>query len=601
MADRARREEGWTATRKRTLVIAILRGETSATEAARDHGLPVEQIEDWHARFLRGGEEALGDDVATSLASDRRRALHVRIASGAVALLWLALRLAYFNGYYVEDSPGYVTDALYAATGNYHARDHVNGLNVGTYLPVAVPLRLQGKTEAALSLWPLACSLLGLASLAAAAARLFGPPFGLLAGVLYATYPGDIFFSTVVMPDAIQAGWLSCSMSLIVFAAHAAAPRSAAWLVMAGAAMGVCHLVRANDAALLPAGVAAVALFWRLGKDAPAAGIVRHVLAYLGGWLAVIVLEGLAYQWAAGDFLHRLHVIARHYGTMASIRQWGLNIDPDTIPFSLFPPLLWSRSGEWGTLNHDQAYHGLLFSWAALALLAAALVLRSVRQQVPPHARAALAVAAVWFLWPVMFHQFGSQSITAYVPMHRLSRHLVVYAPGAIFAAVAGGFVLAQRVATFRSQAWRKAAGMAGVTLLVVHLFINWRAEALVHEAYHGIKRTYARIRAHLPPDTRTIVADPGDLSFFDFWLNPLGAEHVRLKVFATYSTCRELPAGVILTYSNPGWMGLSAPVIRETVTRLPCLLHPPPSWRLLYDGYPEKIFLVGPPTDAVR
>ena len=84
-----------------------------------------------------------------------------RLAVVAVGLIWLGLRTVYWNGYYTEDAPGYVTDAIWMALGNYHARDHVNGLNVGTYLPVAVPLWLFGKSEVALSLWPLLCSLLG--------------------------------------------------------------------------------------------------------------------------------------------------------------------------------------------------------------------------------------------------------------------------------------------------------------------------------------------------------------------------------------------------------------------------------------------------------
>ena len=49
-----------------------------------------------------------------------------------------------------------------------------------------------------------------------------------------------------------------------------------------------------------------------------------------------------------------------------------------------------------------------------------------------------------------------------------------------------------------------------------------------------------------------------------------------------------------MLTQSNPGWEGRGAPVIQETVARLPCLLHPPDDWRLVYDGYPEKVYLIG-------
>jgi hypothetical protein len=129
--------------------------------------------------------------------------------------------------------------------------------------------------------------------------------------------------------------------------------------------------------------------------------------------------------------------------------------------------------------------------------------------------------------------------------------------------------------------------------ILLVHLFFNWRGEQVAYDAYQRIKGTYERIRGRLPREVQNIVADPGDLCFFDFWLNPLGAETVKMTPFASYSRCEDLPDGVVLTYSNPGWVGLGAPVIQETVKRLPCLLQPPAHWRLLYEGYPERVFIV--------
>ena len=49
----------WTAKRRSALVLSILRGETSAQEAARKHGLTVAEIEDWQDRFLSGAENSL--------------------------------------------------------------------------------------------------------------------------------------------------------------------------------------------------------------------------------------------------------------------------------------------------------------------------------------------------------------------------------------------------------------------------------------------------------------------------------------------------------------------------------------------------------------
>lgn len=514
-----------------------------------------------------------------------------RLGLAAAAAVWLVFRIVYWNGYYTEDAPGYVTDAIWAALGNYHARNHVNGLNVGTYLPVALPIRILGKSEPALSVWPLACSFLGLLSMAGIARLFFGPAVALLAALLYATYPGDIFFSTVVMPDAIQAGWLTFSLFLIA-TAHERIGGHTTRLVAAGIAMGVCHLVRANDVQLLPIGVFTAFAIPALGARRWRDGIT-DAGTFLVGWIGVITAEGLAYLFAAGDFLLRLHVVQQHYGTLDSISRAGLNVDPRTIPFSLFAPVWWWLQGGWGQLNQDQAYHGLLFFLATVLLAAGAVVLAAGLASSAPRHRVALTVAAAWLLWPLLYHQFGSQSLTHYVPMHRLSRHLVVYAPGAIFSVACGVALIGSGVSSVRIRALKPIAAVAAAGLLLVHFQFNLQGERIAYSAFHHIKDTYVRIRQRLPEATRTVVADPGDLCFLDFWMNPLGVERVKMVPFAAYDRCEQMTSGAVLTQSNAGWFG-GAPVIVETVRRLPCLTDPPVTWQLLYEGYPEKVYMIG-------
>jgi transposase-like protein len=63
MAEKVQEEqEGpkrWTAKRRATLVLCILRGETSVAEAARQHGLTVAEVEEWQERFLTSAENGL--------------------------------------------------------------------------------------------------------------------------------------------------------------------------------------------------------------------------------------------------------------------------------------------------------------------------------------------------------------------------------------------------------------------------------------------------------------------------------------------------------------------------------------------------------------
>ena len=43
----------------RALALSVLKGKTSAAEAARKHGLTIAQVEEWKERFLSGAENAL--------------------------------------------------------------------------------------------------------------------------------------------------------------------------------------------------------------------------------------------------------------------------------------------------------------------------------------------------------------------------------------------------------------------------------------------------------------------------------------------------------------------------------------------------------------
>src|SRR5215472_14618426 len=52
-------QQRWTAKRRTSLILSILKGETSAQAAARKHGLTVAEVEEWRDLFLLGAENAL--------------------------------------------------------------------------------------------------------------------------------------------------------------------------------------------------------------------------------------------------------------------------------------------------------------------------------------------------------------------------------------------------------------------------------------------------------------------------------------------------------------------------------------------------------------
>ena len=81
-----------------------------------------------------------------------------------------------------------------------------------------------------------------------------------------------------------------------------------------------------------------------------------------------------------------------------------------------------------------------------------------------------------------------------------------------------------------------------GGMVLLTHLSLNVQGERTAYGAFHRIKDTYVRVRGHLPVAVPTIVADPGDLCFLDFWMNPLGLERTRMMAFSAYDACDDIP-----------------------------------------------------------
>ena len=59
MSDVPDEVQRWTAKRKAAVVLSIVKGETSAAEAARKHGFTVAEIERWEEQFFAAGENAL--------------------------------------------------------------------------------------------------------------------------------------------------------------------------------------------------------------------------------------------------------------------------------------------------------------------------------------------------------------------------------------------------------------------------------------------------------------------------------------------------------------------------------------------------------------
>jgi serine/threonine-protein kinase len=85
----------WDGHRRAAVVLDVLKGKLSVTEAAARYGVPVDELERWRQRFLEGAECAL--DCAAGLSGtrpDNVHDLHAKIGAQAVEIESLKSRLA---------------------------------------------------------------------------------------------------------------------------------------------------------------------------------------------------------------------------------------------------------------------------------------------------------------------------------------------------------------------------------------------------------------------------------------------------------------------------------------------------------------------------
>jgi len=74
----------WTAAQKADLVLQVLRGDTTRTDACRVHALETSLLDDWVERFLAAGTGTLGEAVDTTLPTDELRTILDKIPT----LVW---------------------------------------------------------------------------------------------------------------------------------------------------------------------------------------------------------------------------------------------------------------------------------------------------------------------------------------------------------------------------------------------------------------------------------------------------------------------------------------------------------------------------------
>lgn len=320
-------------------------------------------------------------------------------SEGTIERIWLAglfvfallLRLSSFTGIIASDDLGYVRFAREISDGTYTPFLHHYALRYGLTVPVGIVYALFGVNEWSSVVLPLLGSALSVVLIALIGARLFGKYAGLLAALLYASFPLQLHYSTILVPEPLAECYVLTAVLLHVRIGTRHFLRG----LMAGVLVGIAYLTKE------PALFIAPPLF----LDAVFNKRWKHAAGLTAGVVLVLIAEVSYYYVSTGDLAFRQHAMAAHNANMLANPLEVI----DDIPYRLlkaYPRMMLVPSVHFGI-------HSLL------AIILAGLII------VPRVVRSSSArFLALWTIIPWLYVNFGSSSLTQYIVLPIAPRYI---------------------------------------------------------------------------------------------------------------------------------------------------------------------------------
>ncbi|MDP2898364.1 MAG: glycosyltransferase family 39 protein [bacterium] len=328
----------------------------------------------------------------------------VWITMAVLFTLALSVRMACFTGLIASDDLGYAKYAQQIANGTYHLESHHYAIRYGVIVPLALVYRLFGMHEWTTVILPVISSSLAPALVAALAERLSGRGVAWIAGLFLATFPIEVRYASVLVPEPFLETLLVIGVLLFVLAER---NTSIILGLTAGSVLGISYLTKE------PGVFVAVALFmfallkrnWRLA------------LTVAFGIAFVVVAELIWYWSQSGDLLFRLHAMAVHNRSEMAIEANG-NLSYRLL--KAYPRMMLVPSTDFGIHSLlAVGLSGVAFFWQRSAKT---LLLLS------------------WAALPFLYLNFGTSSFRSYCALPTAPRYIgLVYAPLFVLAAIVLG------------------------------------------------------------------------------------------------------------------------------------------------------------------
>jgi 4-amino-4-deoxy-L-arabinose transferase-like glycosyltransferase len=393
----------------------------------------------------------------------RLRLRHLLIAA-------LAVRGAlFFGGIRGSDAYAYAQHAVNIATGQYDVTTEFlyYGFRFTVLLPTAASYAVFGVHDWSSALFPLLASLGTLALTVWLGTYWFDRRTGLLAGLLYTVFPLDLPFATLLGPSSFIPFLTAAAVACCLKAADRA---GWGWYLLSGLCVGLAVQARETGALLLLPLLAFAGL--RGLRE-----LLRSVPLIALGCAAPLAAEALYYWRATGDPLFRSTVIQKLSEPLTT------GPDPDAMISWLYYP-----RAMFGLDLGGFAWFGGFVYLALLGIVVAVLARESRR----------IGPVLLWALPLAAYLQFGSMSLTRYIPILKAYNYLSLVSVPIVLLGAYGLTTAWRMAAASRVAPWRTAgAAVALAAIMATSLYGTSRVLGNVRDDAHPYQVVAEAVRAH--------------------------------------------------------------------------------------------------------
>ena len=234
----------------------------------------------------------------------------------------VALRTAFHAGMLYSDDLTYVDRAVRILNGDWSVTTYVGGLRYGVNLPMALSMKILGRSEFAANLWPLVCSVAEVALVFVAARSMFGGVAAVLSALVLGLLPVHVHYAGRVMADP-PLGFL-VTLAFVAFML-AEKRKSAVLYGLAGLSCGAIIWVKEMVMPLIAMSFLFYALLtrtWRL-----------EWLWAIGGVIVAVLANFAFFAMVAGDPLFVVKAMTGGVQTFMALTALATGSTLETSPF----------------------------------------------------------------------------------------------------------------------------------------------------------------------------------------------------------------------------------------------------------------------------